>query len=144
MIYYKHERGVIMEIRLANKNDISKVSLILKSYDISYITIEHFREDVKFNRQFIMTENENIIAILSLVYDNQYNYYAMKRLLVTNEYKGKGYARIMLNYVSQKAQGKVGCTPWTNNAAMRHLLETLNFHLEYIFDNKWCYYVKQV
>lgn len=132
-----------MEIRRAKNSDFSAINLILKS-DIDYITPHHIRNDIKEKRLFVGIENGNVIAILSLVPEIEYHYIAMKRLLVAEGYNGKGYAQRMIKYVSEQAQGKVGCTPWVDNAALRHTLEKLNFHLEYIFNEKWCFYVKQV
>lgn len=132
-----------MIIRRAKSTDFAAINLILKS-EINYITLRHVEEDIKQKRLFVGIEDGNIIAILSLVPEIEYNYTAMKRLLVAEDYKGHGYAQQMINYVSRQVKGKVGCTPWTDNAAMRHMLEKLDFHLEYIFNEKWCYYAKQV
>lgn len=91
-----------------------------------------------------MVIDNKIIAILSLVYDNDYNYFAMKRLCILNKKNcGKGYAREMLAYVSARVNNKIGCTPWIDNNAMRHMLETLGFKLEYIFNEHWCFYSKE-
>lgn len=132
-----------MVIRRAENSDFPAINLILKS-EIDYITPYHIRKDIQEKRLFIGIENENVIAILSLVPEMEYNYIAMKRLLVAEGYHGKGYAQQMIDYASKQVIGKVGCTPWVNNAAMCHMMEKLNFHLEYIFNEKWCYYVKQV
>lgn len=134
-----------MTIRKATQEDTIHIIRAIQNKQISYITPAHVREDVKFGRQFIMVENGKVIAMLSLVYDTDHDYFAMKRLLIPNKKNcGKGYAQMMLKYVSQQAQGKVGCTPWIDNQAMRHTLEKLGFSLEYIFSEKWCFYSKKV
>lgn len=132
-----------MKIRRAKNSDFAAINLILKS-DIDYITPRHIGNDIKEKRLFVGIENENVIAILSLVPEMEYHYTAMKRLLVAEGYHGKGYAQQMIDYMSKQTKGVIGCTPWIDNAAMRHTLEKLNFHLEYIFNEKWCFYVKQV
>ena len=133
-----------MEIRRAVNADYIKIVRAIQNKHIDYITPAHVREDIALGRQFVMIDNEKVIAILSLVYDADYGYFAMKRLCVTNKKnKGKGYAQMMLSAVSGQASGKVGCTPWADNGAMRHTLEKLGFSLEYIFSEKWCFYSKK-
>lgn len=133
-----------MEIRKATQADLIHIIRAIQNKRIGYITPAHVREDVKSGRQFVMVENDKVIAILSLVYDQEHEYFAMKRLLIPNRKNcGKGYAQEMIQFVSAQAQGKVGCTPWADNYAMRHTLEKLGFSLEYIFSKKWCFYSKK-
>jgi len=132
-----------MEIRRAVNADYIKIVRAIQNKGIEYITPAHVREDISLGRQFVMVDNNKVIAILSLVWDAEYGYFAMKRLCVTNKQnKGKGYAQMMLKHVSAQANGKVGCTPWIDNGAMRHSLEKLGFSLEYVFAEKWCFYSK--
>ena len=132
-----------MEIRKATNNDYIRIVRSIQNKKIDYITPAHVKEDIANNRQFVMVDNEKVVAILSLVYDTNYNYYAMKRLCVMNKKnQGKGFAKAMLAYVSKQTTEKVGCTPWIDNGAMRHTLEKLGFGLEYIFEKKWCFYSK--
>ena len=132
-----------MEIRRAVNADYIKIVRAIQNKGIEYITPAHVKEDMSLGRQFVMVDNNKVIAILSLVWDAEYGYFAMKRLCVTNKQnKGKGYAQMMLKHVSAQANGKVGCTPWIDNGAMRHSLEKLGFSLEYVFAEKWCFYSK--
>ena len=134
-----------MEIRKADAFDFARIVRCIQNKHISYITPEHVRWDVIFGRQYIMENDKGkIVAMLSLVWDDSNNYWAMKRLCVPNKRnQGKGYAQEMLKYVSAQVPGeKVGCTPWVDNGAMRHTLEKLGFQLEYIFSEKWCFYSK--
>lgn len=132
-----------MEIRRAVNADYIKIVRAIQNKGIEYITPAHVKEDISLGRQFVMVDNDKVIAILSLVYDAEYGYFAMKRLCVTNKQnRGKGYAQMMLKHVSAQANGKVGCTPWIDNGAMRHTLEKLGFSLEYVFAEKWCFYSK--
>ena len=133
-----------MEIRRAINADYIKIVRAIQNKGIAYITPAHVREDIALGRQFVMMDQEKVIAILSLVYDADYGYFAMKRLCIPNKKnRGKGYAQMMLKVVSDQASGKVGCTPWADNGAMRHTLEKLGFSLEYIFSEKWCFYSKK-
>ena len=132
-----------MEIRRAINADYIKIVRAIQNKGIKYITPAHVKEDISLGRQFVMMDNNKVIAILSLVYDAEHGYFAMKRLCVTNrKNNGKGYAQMMLKVVSGQANGKVGCTPWIDNGAMCHTLEKLGFSLEYIFSEKWCFYSK--
>lgn len=132
-----------MEIRRAVNADYIKIVRAIQNKGIEYITPAHVKEDISLGRQFVMMDNDKVVAILSLVYDAEYGYFAMKRLCVTNKQnRGKGYAQMMLKHVSAQANGKVGCTPWIDNSAMRHTLEKLGFSLEYVFAEKWCFYSK--
>jgi RimJ/RimL family protein N-acetyltransferase len=134
-----------VEIRKANFSDYIKIVRSIQNKNISYITPAHVREDIKHNRQFVMCENGKVVGILSLVWDNDYNYFAMKRLCITNrKNQGKGYAQMLLSYVSSTVSGKVGATPWSSNAPMCHTLEKLGFRLEYVFSEQWCFYSKLI
>lgn len=132
-----------MEIRKARQADYIHIVRSIQRKRIDYITPAHVQQDIESEQQFVMVDGVRVIAILSLVYDQEHGYYAMKRLLIPNRKNcGKGYAQMMLRFVSAQAQGKVGCTPWADNLAMRHTLEKLGFSLEYIFSEKWCFYSK--
>lgn len=131
-------------IRKATAHDYKKIALALYNKKIPYITAAHSKEDIKNNRQYVIEEEGKIIAIVSIVYDAQYNYYAIKRLCVLNKKNnGKGYAFQLLSYCAALSFPKIGCTPWSDNQAMRHMLNKLNFKLEYIFNEKWCFYSKE-
>lgn len=130
-------------IRKATNEDYIHIVRAIQNKHISYITTAHVKQDIYDGKMFVMIVNEKIVAILSLTYDKDYNYYAMKRLCILNKKNcGKGYAREMLAYVSKQTTKKVGCTPWIDNGAMRHILEGIGFKLEYIFNTCWCFYSK--
>ncbi len=136
--------AVSMEIRKATEADYIKVVRSVQCKKIAYITPSHVRQDIQNEQQFIMVEGTKLIAMLSLVYDPVHKYYAMKRLCVPNKRnQGKGYAVQMIQYVSSLVDGKVGCTPWVDNLAVRHTLEKLGFKYEYTFDEVWCFYSKE-
>ena len=73
-------------------------------------------------------------------------YVALKRLCILNKKnRGKGIARFAIHSIMQSMHGcKVGCTPWEDNTAMRKILEDEGFRLEYKFDEKWCFYSKEI
>lgn len=136
--------GCRMIIRKASLKDFDFISSKIKLLSISYITPDHIRNDIEMSRQYVLEENGNIIAIAAIIWDAQYNYYALKRLCVLeSNMRGKGYAREMIRFLSTQVRGRFGCTPWTDNIKMRMLLENENFKLEYIFNGHWCFYLKE-
>lgn len=134
-----------MTIRKSTEKDYISIVRSIQNKKIGYITPNLIKKDIEMGRQYIMVDDfGKIIAMLSLVYEPNFNYYSMKRLCVPNKKNGgKGYATMMLDYVSHQTTAKVGCTPWADNKAMRQILTKLGFTLEYIFDGKWCFYSKK-
>ena len=133
-----------MIIRKSTKEDYLSIVRSIQNKRIDYISPALIKHDIELNRQFVMVDNNNkIIAMLSLVYEPNFHYYAMKRLCVPNKKNnGKGYAQQIMKYVAEQAPGKVGSTPWIDNKAMNRILPKLGFTLEYIFNEKWCFYSK--
>ena len=131
-------------IRQATQTDYIHIVRAIQNKHISFITPAHIKEDIKNNRQYVLAENNHIIGIISLVYDPIYKYYAIKRLCILNKKNnGKGYGKMLLSYLATLPLNNIGCTPWIDNYKMKHLLETLGFKLQYIFDEKWCFYLKR-
>ena len=84
-------------IRKATAHDYKKIAMALYNKKIPYITTAHSKEDIKNNRQYVIEEEGKIIAIVSIVYDAQYNYYAIKRLCVLNKKNnGKGLLVVLV------------------------------------------------
>lgn len=132
-----------MECRKATTDDYIRIVRSIQNKHISFLTPSHVKEDIALDRQYVIEEQGKIIAILSAVYDNDYHYTALKRMCVPNRKNhGKHLATILTKYVSEQIEGKVGCTPWVDNTATRHILESLGFSLEYIFNDVWCFYAK--
>ena len=134
-----------MTIRKSTKEDYISIIRSIQNKKLEYITPSLIKQDIALGRQYIMTNDRNqIIAICSLVYEPNYNYYAIKRLCVPNKKNcGKGYAQMMLEFMSKQSSAKIGCTPWSDNKAMIKMLTRLGFTLEYIFNEKWCFYSKE-
>lgn len=132
-----------MMIRKSTIADMNAIMSAVIAKQIAYITADHVVADIENARQFVMIENGEPIAIVSIVHDTDFNYYTMKRLCVLNQsYHGVAYQ--MINHVAEQMHGeKIGCTPWEDNLAMKHILEKLGFTLEYKFAEKWCFYSKR-
>ena len=133
-----------MIIIKAVRADIYPITRAIQNKHIDYLTPEHVREDIYNNRLYKCVEKGKTIAIVSVVWDNTYKYYAIKRLcILRKENIGKHIASFFLEYIQNEHQyngEKIGCTPWIDNGPMRHILEKEGFVLEYIFSEKWCFY----
>ena len=135
-----------MTIRKSTKEDYISIVRSIQNKGLDYITPALIKKDIELGRQYVMTNDRNkIVAMLSLVEEPNYNYFSMKRMCVPNKKnRGRGYAKMMLDYVSQQTTKKVGCTPWTDNKPMRKMLVDAGFTLEYIFNGHWCFYSREV
>jgi GNAT superfamily N-acetyltransferase len=82
---------ILMEIRLANENDIE----ILKAYD-KHISKTELKSIVKLGRVFVMIIDGNFVGWLryNLFWDNTP---FMNMLFLLDDYRGKGYGKEMVN-----------------------------------------------
>lgn len=110
--------------------------------NVFFIHPEQVKEDIANNRLYVLEDNGTPIAMCAIIYDTLYNYYAIKRLLIFDEEnRGKHYADMLIKHCTTLGLSPLGCTPWTHNKKMHHLLEKNGFSLQYIFDGKWCFYL---
>ena len=101
--------------------------------------------DFQNEREYVVVEGSKVLATISIVEEPEYGYTALKRMCILNKKnQGKGIARFALQEVQKVVQGRIGGTPWIDNAPARHLFESEGFTLQYIFNEKWCFYVKEV
>ena len=132
-----------MEIRFAEQKDLRQVMTI--DTNLPYISSFMLQTDLAQKRLLVGIEAGKIIATAALVPETNYDYTAIKRLYIDPSYNGRGYAQQMIEYIiAQYQEEKIGATPWITNGAMRHILEKQDFHLEYVFNDVWCFYSKQV
>lgn len=128
-------------ITKADEADYIHIVRAVQNKKLDYLTCAHIRQDISQKCLYKFTENNKIIAICSIVFDEKYQYHAVKRLCIFSiKNKGKHITEKFLDFFSQKGYKKIGCTPWSDNAPMRHILEKKGFVLEYIFSEKWCFY----
>lgn len=128
-------------ITKAERADYIHIIRAIQNKKLSYLTCAHVRADIDNARLYKYVENGKIIAICSILYDNTYNYYALKRLCIfSKKNRGRHITEKFLDFFTQNYFGKIGCTPWSDNQPMRHILEKKGFVLEYIFSEKWCFY----
>ena len=132
-----------MELRKANTMDWVKVFNAVCRKHIDYITPDQTYDDFKAERLYVVAEGSKVYATVSLVEEPNYRYTAIKRLCILNKKNcGKGIARFTLQAIQRKVKGRIGETPWEDNLAMRNLLESEGFRMEYKFNEVWCFYVK--
>ena len=135
-----------MELRKASGMDWVRIfNAMCHKDEIPFCTPTQVLYDFQNNREYIVVEGEKILATVSLVEEPQYGYTAIKRLCILNKKnQGKGIARFAIHEIQKMVKGKIGGTPWIDNAPVCHLFESEGFTLQYIFNEKWCFYVKEV
>ena len=134
-----------MELRKANELDFIRIHSAVCRKNISFCQHFHITTDFANDRLFAVVENDKVLATISLVEEPEYGYTAVKRLCILNKKNcGKGIARFALREVQKVVKGRIGGTPWVDNAPVRHLFETEGFVLQYVFNEKWCFYMKEV
>lgn len=135
-----------MELRKASTMDWVKVFNAVCHKHIDYITPEQTFDDFKAERLYVVAEGSKVYATVSLVEEPDYGYTAIKRLCILNKRNcGKGLARFALRELQKVVVGKkIGATPWVDNIAMRNLLESEGFAVQYVFQEVWCFYMKEV
>lgn len=134
-----------MELRKATHKDLMKIIHAIGYKDLPYITKSQENLDYNKKQLYVVADGEKVLACVSLVWESQYEYFAVKRLCILNKRnRGKGIARFALRELQKVVNGRIGATPWDDNSKMCHLLESEGFHLEYKFMEKWCFYVKEI
>jgi len=135
-----------MRIRVATKEDYLWIARVIGKKNLSYCTANQIKDDFTWNRLYCVYEGDKVLGTFSLVYDEQWDYVAIKRLCVLNKKNhGKGIARFAIHEILRYLHNcKVGATPWEDNTTVRHILEAEGFKMEYKFMEHWCFYVKEV
>ena len=135
-----------MELRKATRKDLMKVCRAIGyKTNLPYIRVEDTFSDFLHERMYVVAEGEKVFATVSLVPEPDYGYTAIKRLCILNKKnQGKGIARFALHEIQKVVKGRIGSTPWVDNTPVRHLFETEGFVLQYVFNEKWCFYMKEV
>lgn len=134
-----------MELRLATKTDLWKVKSALVRKHIPYCTAEQIQKDYDNKCLYVVAENNTPLAITSVIVDSVHGYTALKRGCVLNKKNyGKGIMRFSLTELSKRLHGTIGATPWITNIRARRLFESAGFSLQYVFNEKWCFYAKEV
>lgn len=131
-----------MLLRLATMADFNFIKSALLSLDIPYINPLHAINDIQKQQMYLLEENGKIIAQCSLIPEEEYNYMAIKRLVVypsSNRHRGIG--QIFLDHFISIGFPALGCTPWNDNAPMLHLLIKNGFKWQYTFLEKYEFFL---
>lgn len=106
-----------MEFRHALKNELNEILTLYKEaigrpfcvWNEEYPTINELNEDFKTNNLYVLVDKDKVISAISIVYENEMdhfmewkikdNYIETARLVVSNDYHGKGIAFIMMNNI---------------------------------------------
>lgn len=134
----------MFEIQKATRQDYKSIAVSLRNKAIPYITPEHADRDIENGNLYIIKQNGKPIAQCALVYDEHYQYHAIKRLVVYNKANcGQGIANAFVEYFVKQKHKKLGCTPWRNNLRMINILLSFGFEYQYTFLENYCYFVKK-
>ena len=134
-----------MELRKATPRDYRWIMNAVCRKHLDYCTTQHIMSDFGLDRLYAVVDGDKVLATVSLVYDSEYQYTAIKRLCILNKKnRGKGIARFALSAIQKEVKGRIGATPWWDNEPMRHILESQGFIFKYTFNYKWCFYMKEV
>ena len=134
-----------MKIRLATQTDVYKIRNAVRRKNLLYCTPYQIADDFTNKRLYCVYEGDKVLVTLSLVPEPDYGYTAVKRLCILNKKnQGKGIARFALHEIQRMVSGRIGATPWEDNTAVRHILETEGFKMEYKFMGHWCFYSKEM
>lgn len=132
-----------MEIRKATMSDYVSICRSLQNKKIDYQTPKHAKADIQKQAMYVLVDNGKILAQCSLIEEPAHNYTAIKRLCIYNKKNcGKGIAEQFIKFFVQNAETQLGCTPWEDNGAMRHLLEKNGFTFRYTFLGCYCFYLR--
>lgn len=132
-----------MFIRLATKDDYCYISHALASKGIDYNKPSHAKTDIAAGRLYVLVNEEGkVIAQCALVEERDFNYIAMKRMLVyRKENCGKGAMHMFIEFFSQFGC-PLGATPWMENERTKHILRKHGFEYQYTFSEKYEFFLK--
>ena len=130
-----------MEIRFATEKDKIHAVRALQKNQTSFCTTAQLKEDLRLGRLIVVEENGKLLGSCAIVKEEQWDYTAIKRLIVySKRSRGKGIADKLIKFVISLNLGTIGGTPWTDNAITRHLFEKNGFVFQYTFMENYCFY----
>lgn len=123
------------------EKQLHKIIYLLQRIEpIEYITVEHIKLDFENENLYgIIGEGNDVLAIASLVWENDFDMFYIKRLKVFKE--GFGYGNSMVNYLSS-IHIPVAITPFESNTAVIKIIDKLGFDYKYTFLDYYQLYIK--
>ena len=133
-----------MRAKKATKDMLINILPRVKNANIPYCTPAQVAEDCAKRRLYVLMDKDIPVAICSVVEEPNFNYTALKRLLLLNSrYAGKGCAESLIKHVcGWHRKHTLGCTPWVDNAKTRHIFEKCGFTYQYTFLENYAFYKK--
>lgn len=126
-----------MIYKLKQKEKLGYIYDRIREENLDYITKPLIKKDFKNENLYVYEANNKIKGILSVVYDKEFEYYYIKRLLVFE--KGKKIAERMIHEIQNKYH-KLAITPFESNKTMIKIVERLGFEFQYLFLEEYCFY----
>lgn len=85
-----------------------------------------------------------MVGCFSIVYEKENTYYAIKRACIFNDDdKHKGYGSLMVQYSFLLGLKPIGMTPWITNPISTGLAKKNGMNLQYIFNEKYGWWLKE-
>ena len=129
--------------QVRTKRELEYIMAKLANLNIDFATPSQAKNDFhsKDIKLYTLRKEGIPVAICSVVRDNDFNYNALKRMVVLDtENRGKGYAKYMTANIVRKQNGDCGCTPWVTNKSCQKMLASLNFEYQYTFNQVWTFW----
>lgn len=136
-----------MKIYKATKQEQKRLLLSLNKVNCSFINKDLLRSDIEKGQCFAIENNNKIIGMITLLYDEKYGMYYIKRFIITNKKnQNKGYAKPILSSILSfvPTNETVAITPFENNSKMINLVQKLGFEFQYSFLEQFQLYTKIV
>ena len=136
-----------MNIYKATKQEQKRLLLSLNKVNCSFINKDLLRSDIEKGQCFAIENDNKLIGMISLLYDENYNMYYIKRFIITNKKnQNKGYAKSILSSVLSfvPMNQTVAITPFGSNVKMISLVQKLGFEFQYNFLEHFQLYTKVV
>lgn len=133
-----------MKVRVATRKDYGVIVGKLHNFEkIDYLTEKNVETDIRHKNCYALEDKGEIVAIGSIVYDNEFKMYYIKRLMILDENsKGKGYGKYIMKYLSNK-KPVIATTPFKDNYIMKKLIESIGFKYKYTFLENYQLFVKE-
>lgn len=135
-----------VSLRMAKQEDYHNIIKYLQNLKgcESYINEQYIINDIiNQNLYVVCDENNDVIAISSLLFDQIYNMYYIKRLAIINTaYIGIGISKLIIKTLIELVPvgNKIAITPWRTNEKMINLVTKSGFVFNYIFNEKYMLY----
>lgn len=139
---------VLDTIRWARQSDTKQIIATIAQKKCDYITCQQIREDINKGKVLLGKIESKIVCFLVVERNAEFKYVSIRRAMVPNKkYRKKGVMNELLSsicdYADRDYAEPLGATPWTDNIAMKKLLEKNGFIYQYTFQSHWEYWQRK-